>query len=95
MKKRIFALVAISVIVLLVGIAACSVSQPTTTPPPPSTWKTVSGENVSALPKIAGITSTTDTKMVVIGGQLPEVDWLDMTPGSQLWTLYNLTFSVV
>ena len=92
MKKCIFALVAISVIVLLVGIAACSVSQPTTTPPPPSTGKTVSDENVSALPKSSGITPTTDTKMVVIGGllpELPEVDWLSMTPGSQLWTLYN------
>ena len=89
MKKRIFALVAISVIVLLVGIAVCSVPQPTTTPPPPSTGKTVSDENVSALPKSSGITPTTDTKMVVIGGQLPEVDWLSMTPGSQLWTLYN------
>ena len=93
MKKDIFALgrisVLIAVIVVLVGIAACSALAPSTDIPPPSTGETATGENVSALPKSTGITPTTSTKMVVIGGQLPEVDWLDMTPGSRLWTLYN------
>ena len=88
MKKRIIALVAISVIVLLVGIAVCS-AQPTTDPPPASTGKTDTGGNVSELPKRTGIAPTTGDKMVVIGGPPPEVDWLAMTPGSQLWTLYN------
>jgi len=88
MKKRIFALVAISVIVL-VGIAVCSASPHPTDPPPASTGKTVSGGDVSTLPKSAGITPTSTSKMVLIGSPPPEVDWLDLTLGSQLWTLYN------
>jgi len=89
MKKRIFAFVAISVIVL-VGIAVCSAAEHPADKPPASTGQTVSGVDVSTLPKSSGMTPTSTSRMVLIGSPPPqEVDWLDMSLGIQLWTLYN------
>ncbi|RCV64314.1 hypothetical protein C5S53_09360 [Methanophagales archaeon] len=89
MKKRIIAFVAIAVI-MLVGIAVCSTVEQPADKPAASTGKTASGVDVSILPKSPGMTPTSASKIVLIGSPPPQaVDWLDMSLGSQLWTLYN------